>query len=108
MSDFAERIRNARTSTNSVDVAVLHPELPRARPRLLDSAPATRAAPDPGPTLEELEAQRRRVAELTRKVDELNAAIVNEILRHPDGLSGCPRTVAALARNASPTSRAQD
>ena len=104
MSDFATRIRDARSATKPADAAAPHPELDQARPRLVQPALAAGA----GPTLAELEAQRRRVAELTRKIDELNAAILSEILRHPDGLTGYPRTVSELARKASLTSRAQD
>jgi hypothetical protein len=81
MTEFADRIRHARTSAKPVDAPPL---------------------PAPGPTLEELEAQRRRVVDLTRKIDELNAAILNEILRHPEGPRGYPLTVAALARNGRP------
>jgi hypothetical protein len=92
MSDFAARIRDARTVTKPADAAAPHPELAAVpAPVVLDSRP----------TLAELEAQRRRVADLTHKIDELNAAILSEILRHPDGLSGYPRTVAELARKAS-------
>lgn len=102
MSDFAARIRDARTVTKPPDAAAPHPELDPSRPQLVEAPPA----PVPGPTLAELEAQRRRVADLTRKIDELNAAILSEILRHPDGLSGYPRTVAELARKASLANRA--
>jgi hypothetical protein len=93
MSDFALRIRDARTATKPADAAAPHPQLA--------SAPPAPSLADARPMLAELEAQRRRVAELTRKIDELNAAILAEILRHPEGVSGYPRTVAALARKRS-------
>ena len=95
MSDFALRIRDARTATKPAGAGAPHPELASVPPA---PAPALR---DARPMLAELEAQRRQVAELTRKIDELNAAILAEILRHPEGVSGYPRTVAALARKRS-------
>ena len=101
MSDFSERIRHARSATKPADVGAPHPELEPRGPRLVEpGAGALAGSPvsEAGPTVEELEAQRRRVADLTRKIDELNAAILTQILEHPDGLSGYPRTVAALAR----------
>lgn len=110
MSDFAERIRHARSATKPADVAAPHPELEPRGPRLVeaeepDFMPPT-LAPETVPTVAELEAQQRRIANLTRKIDELNAAILTEILEHPDGLSGYPRTVAALARTSPLATRA--
>ena len=100
MSDFAERIRKARTATELA-----------SRPHLVDltraSAPAAVAERRPAPTLEELEAQRRRITDLTRRIDELNAAILDEIVQHPETLAGYPRTAGAPARSSSMGDRLQ-
>jgi hypothetical protein len=85
MSDFAERIRDARSSGRAARDAAPHPQLATVLPL------------DAGPTLEELEAQRQRLAALGRKIDDLNASILHEILRQPGGAVHYPRTVAALA-----------
>lgn len=110
MSDFSERIRHARSATKPVDLVAPHAELEPRGPRLVEvgapDVPAAAPAAEAGPTIEELEAQQRRIADLTRKIDELNAAILTQILEHPDGLSGYPRTVAALARTPMLATRA--
>jgi hypothetical protein len=85
MSDFAERIRDARSTGRPAPDAAPHPQLAAVLPL------------DEGPTLEELEAQRRRLDALARKIDDLNASILHEILREPGGAIQYPRTVAALA-----------
>jgi hypothetical protein len=88
MSDFAQRIRDARSAPRPVLGPAPHPHLAPAPP-VYD-----RAA---GPSVEELEAQRERLDALARKIDDLNAAILHEILREPGGAVQYPRTVAALA-----------
>ena len=93
MSDFSERIRDAR-----LELVPIPPRLVRAEPPPM---PAER------PTVDELEAQRRRVETLARKVDELNAAILSELLQHPQVLTGYPRTVAELARTSAAAGRGQ-
>jgi hypothetical protein len=80
MSDFSQRIRDARL------LVPIPPRLVRAEPP--PPMPAERQ------TVDELEAQRRRVETLARKVDELNAAILSELLHHPQPLTGYERTVA--------------
>lgn len=94
MSDFSERIRDAR-----LELVPIPPRLVRAEPP--PPMPAER------PTVDELEAQRRRVETLARKVDELNAAILSELLQHPQVLTGYPRTVAELARTSAAAGRGQ-
>jgi hypothetical protein len=75
MSDFSERIRDAR-----LELVPIPPRLVRAEPP--PPMPAERQ------TVDELEAQRRRVETLARKVDELNAAILGELLQHPQAVTG--------------------
>ena len=97
MSDFGDRIRDARSVGRPGPDAAPHPQLASV------SAPAASERGgevfrlEAGPTLEELEAQRQRLDALARKIDALNAAILHEILRQPDGAVQYPRTVAALA-----------
>lgn len=52
---------------------------------------------DTGPSVEELEARERRIAELARKIDALNAALLQELVQVPGGATEYPRTLAALA-----------
>jgi hypothetical protein len=98
MSDFSERIRNARLE-RPTDPSAPHPELEAVRPRLVeaDADPVPEAEPAESPSVEELEEQRRRIDALARKIDDLNATILQEILRQPGGADQYPRTVAALA-----------
>jgi hypothetical protein len=75
MSEFSQRIRDARL------------ELAPSRPRLVatgvsrtvDARPSPAQAARDRTSLDQLEAQRRRVEVLARKVDELNAAILSEL-----------------------------
>jgi hypothetical protein len=107
MSDFADRIHDARALP--APIAAPHPELERWRPRLAEAEPRGNTAaavevvppPDPAPTAEELDAQRRRIDDLARKIDDLNATILQEILNQPGGAQQFPRTLAALAGRAA-------
>jgi hypothetical protein len=102
MSEFSQRIRDAR-----LELAPSRPRLVAAGgPRIADALrPPPQAAGD-RTSLEELEAQRRRVEVLARKVDELNAAILSELVQHPDALSGSPSMVAELGRSSASAQRA--
>jgi hypothetical protein len=96
MSEFGERIRAARVSARPVDALI------DLREPLVEVSP-----PEPDPRRAEiarrdadgaaLESQRRRVAELSRRIEALNAGLLQEILRHPGGADEFPRTVALLA-----------
>jgi hypothetical protein len=91
MSDFGDRIKDARTSTRPLVglAAVQAAEQP---------APAEVPGPAvPEDTAGELEAHRRRVDELARRVDALNAALLRELTHHPHGPAEFPRTMAVLA-----------
>jgi|tagenome__1003787_1003787.scaffolds.fasta_scaffold20936882_3 hypothetical protein len=92
MSDFAERIRDARVSTRPLELAAE----PVAEPSVAPSPPLA-AVPPPGPSAEELQTLQRRVDELARKIDDLNAELLQEFARVPGAASEFPRTVAALA-----------
>jgi hypothetical protein len=112
MSEFGDRIRHARRSTKPVEVprdeaAVGAHAQPPQPPRAVDDPPADAEDPPPeaesqpepesDPRIAELEAHRRQLDDLARKIDALNAAILHEILRQPGGAAEYPRTVAALA-----------
>ena len=99
MSDFAQRIRDARSAPRPIFGPAPHPQLASAPPPAEvrageEDAPAVA---DASPSREELEAQRQRLDALARKIDDLNTAILHEILRQPGGAVQYPRTVAALA-----------
>jgi hypothetical protein len=107
MSDFGDRIRDARTSTRPlVGLAAV----PAAEPVPAEEAEAVAEEPpsepvaqtaEAGPaaaaTTDELEEHRHRVEELARKVDALNAALLRELTHHPGGPAEFPRTMAVLA-----------
>jgi hypothetical protein len=109
MSDFADRIRDARRNPRPDLAAAPHPELEPTRPRLVPDERALAAVEPPAPpsvprraelgpsAADELAAQQRRIEALSRKIDDLNAAILHEILRQPGGAEQYPRTLAALA-----------
>lgn len=97
MSDFGEHIRAARVSARTAQAFVTPAE------RLVE-VPAPVEPPAPArKELERrdadgaLEAQRRLVDELSRKIEALNAAVLQEILRDPRAAEAYPRTVALLA-----------
>ena len=89
MSDFGDRIKDARISTRPlVGLAAVQA--------------ADQQAPEEGDLeaealADELAAHRRRVEELARRVDALNAALLRELTHHPHGASEFPRTMAVLA-----------
>jgi hypothetical protein len=89
MSDFGDRIRDARISTR--------PLVGLAAVQTADQPPPEEGDVEPESTADELEAQRRRVDELARRVDALNAALLRELTHHPHGASEFPRTMAVLA-----------
>jgi len=101
VSDFSQRIRDARLE--------FAPSRPRsgggAAPPPVEALRAPAGAAEDRTSLEVLEAQRRRVELLARKVDELNAAIVSELLQHPDALGGYSRAVAGLAPSSASAER---
>jgi hypothetical protein len=94
MSDFAERIRDARVSTRPLELAADPVAEQSAEP---SPSPPLTAVPPPGPSAEELQTLQRRVDELARKIDDLNAELLQEFARVPGAASEFPRTVAALA-----------
>jgi hypothetical protein len=62
-----------------------------------DQPPPEEVDVEPEVSADELAAHRRRVDELARRVDALNAALLRELTHHPHGASEFPRTMAVLA-----------
>src|SRR3954452_18832232 len=111
MSDFGDRIKDARTSTRPIvglaavpaaepvppdgaeGVAEAMAEEPHSEP----AAATAEAAGAAAATAHELEEHRQRVEELARRVDALNAALLRELTHHPGGPAEFPRTMAVLA-----------
>ena len=89
MSDFGDRIRHARISTR--------PLVGLAAVPAADQPPPEKGDVEAESTADELAAHRRRVDELARRVDALNAALLQELTHHPHGASEFPRTMAVLA-----------
>jgi hypothetical protein len=89
MSDFGDRINDARISTR--------PLVGLAAVQAADQPPPEEVDVEPEASADELAAHRRRVDELARRVDALNAALLRELTHHPHGASEFPRTMAVLA-----------
>jgi hypothetical protein len=89
MSDFGDRIKDARISTR--------PLVGLAAVQAADQPPPEEVDVEPEVSADELAAHRRRVDELARRVDALNAALLRELTHHPHGASEFPRTMAVLA-----------
>ena len=89
MSDFGDRIKDARISTR--------PLVGLAAVQAADQAPSDEGDLEPEASPDELAAHRRRVDELARRVDALNAALLRELTHHPHGASEFPLTMAVLA-----------
>jgi hypothetical protein len=91
MSDFGDRIKDARTSTSPLVGLATVP--PAHDPETED----VRVHDEPEATADELASHRRRIEELARRVDALNVALLKELTHHPQGASEFPRTMAVLA-----------
>jgi hypothetical protein len=91
MSDFGDRIRHARISTRPLVGLAAVPMAGQPPPQPVEAGMEAES------TADELAAQRRRVDELARRVDALNAALLRELTHHPHGASEFPRTMAVLA-----------
>jgi hypothetical protein len=89
MSDFGDRTKDARISTR--------PLVGLAAVQAADQPPPEEVDVEPEVSADELAAHRRRVDELARRVDALNAALLRELTHHPHGASEFPRTMAVLA-----------
>jgi len=89
MSDFGDRIKDARISTR--------PLVGLAAVQAADQQPPEEGDLEAEALADELAAHRRRVEELARRVDALNAALLRELAHHPYGASEFPRTMAVLA-----------
>jgi hypothetical protein len=104
MSEFGDLIRDARLSTRSLAASAAAPVIDPP-PRLRGVSDEERPEPPPpaaverdnGPAAEELEGRELRIAELARKIDALNAALLQELVQVPGGATEYPRTLAALA-----------
>jgi hypothetical protein len=103
MSEFGDLIRDARLSTRSLAASAAAPVIdPPSRLRGVsdeepEPPPPAAVERDAGPAAEELEARELRIAELARKIDALNAALLQELVQVPGGATEYPRTLAALA-----------
>ncbi|HEX6490550.1 MAG TPA: hypothetical protein VF002_04135 [Gaiellaceae bacterium] len=103
MSDFGDRIRDARFSARPAEAVFAQ------RPRAVPEAAEQGSEPPAGNgqrhearraregLAERPESRRTRLEELTRKIDVLNAALLQEILRQPGAAEDYPRTIAVLA-----------
>jgi len=89
MSDFGDRIKDARISTR--------PLVGLAAVQAADQQSPEEGDLEAEALADELAAHRRRVEELARRVDALNAALLRELAHHPYGASEFPRTMAVLA-----------
>ena len=100
MSDFGDRIRDARVSARPAEVGLTQPppdvaEAPPRKPHA-DNRKRSDAPGEPRSSACGLE-HRCRLEELSRKINALNAALVRELLRQPGVAEDYPRTIAALA-----------
>ena len=73
MSDFGDRIKDARISTR--------PLVGLAAVQAADQPPPEEVDVEPEVSADELAAHRRRVDELARRVDALNAALLRDVPR---------------------------